>query len=56
MENKRKYKIVASDLDGTLLNKEQSVSEENFIFSLIFHFILFLLFYFQECQFESVRM
>ena len=30
MENKRKYKIVASDLDGTLLNKEQSVSEENF--------------------------
>ena len=30
MENKRKYKIVASDLDGTLLNKEQIVSEENF--------------------------
>ena len=30
MENKRKYKIVASDLDGTLLNKEQVVSEENF--------------------------
>ncbi len=30
MENKRKYKIVASDLDGTLLNKEQSVSKENF--------------------------
>ena len=30
MENKRKYKIVASDLDGTLLNKEQTVSEENF--------------------------
>ena len=30
MENKRKYKIVASDLDGTLLNKEQNVSEENF--------------------------
>ena len=29
MENKRKYKIVASDLDGTLLNKEQIVSEEN---------------------------
>ena len=29
MENKRKYKIVASDLDGTLLNKEQAVSEEN---------------------------
>ena len=29
MENKRKYKIVASDLDGTLLNKEQTVSEEN---------------------------
>ena len=29
MENKRKYKIVASDLDGTLLNKEQLVSEEN---------------------------
>ena len=30
MENKRKYKIVASDLDGTLLNKEQTVSDENF--------------------------
>ena len=30
MENKRKYKIVVSDLDGTLLNKEQTVSEENF--------------------------
>ena len=30
MKNKRKYKIVASDLDGTLLNKEQTVSEENF--------------------------
>ena len=30
MENKRKYKIVASDLDGTLLNKEQTVSAENF--------------------------
>ena len=30
MENKRKYKIVASDLDGTLLNEEQAVSEENF--------------------------
>ena len=30
MENKRKYKIVASDLDGTLLNKKQTVSEENF--------------------------
>ena len=30
MENKRKYKIVASDLDGTLLSKEQIVSEENF--------------------------
>ena len=30
MNNKRKYKIVASDLDGTLLNKEQIVSEENF--------------------------
>ena len=29
MENKRKYRIVASDLDGTLLNKEQTVSEEN---------------------------
>ena len=29
MENKRKYKIVASDLDGTLLNKEQTVSAEN---------------------------
>ena len=29
MENKRKYKIVASDLDGTLLNKEQTISEEN---------------------------
>ena len=30
MENKRNYKIVASDLDGTLLNKKQAVSEENF--------------------------
>ena len=30
MKNNRKYKIVASDLDGTLLNKEQIVSEENF--------------------------
>ena len=30
MENKRNYKIVASDLDGTLLNKKQVVSEENF--------------------------
>ena len=30
MGNKRKYKIVASDLDGTLLNKEQTVSAENF--------------------------
>ena len=30
MENKRKYKIVASDLDGTLLNNEQTISEENF--------------------------
>ena len=29
MESKRKYKIVASDLDGTLLNKEQTVSAEN---------------------------
>ena len=29
MENKRKYKIIASDLDGTLLNKEQIISEEN---------------------------
>ena len=29
MENKRKYKIIASDLDGTLLNKEQTVSKEN---------------------------
>ena len=29
MEKKRNYKIVASDLDGTLLNKEQTVSEEN---------------------------
>lgn len=29
MKNNRKYKIVASDLDGTLLNKEQIVSEEN---------------------------
>ena len=29
MEQKRNYKIVASDLDGTLLNKEQTVSEEN---------------------------
>ena len=28
--NERKYKIVASDLDGTLLNEEQTVSEENF--------------------------
>lgn len=30
MENKRKYKIIASDLDGTLLNNEQTISEENF--------------------------
>ena len=30
MENKKNYKIVASDLDGTLLNKKQAVSEENF--------------------------
>ena len=30
MENKRNYKIVASDLDGTLLNKKQTISEENF--------------------------
>ena len=29
MKNNRKYRIVASDLDGTLLNKEQIVSEEN---------------------------
>ena len=29
MENKRKYKIVASDLDGTLLDKDQTMSEEN---------------------------
>ena len=29
MRNNRKYRIVASDLDGTLLNKEQIVSEEN---------------------------
>ena len=29
MKNKRNYKIVASDLDGTLLDKEQTVSEEN---------------------------
>ena len=29
MKNNRKYKIVASDLDGTLLNKEQTVSDEN---------------------------
>ena len=29
MKNNRKYKIVASDLDGTLLNKEQIVSDEN---------------------------
>lgn len=29
MKNNRKYKIVASDLDGTLLNKEQIISEEN---------------------------
>ena len=29
MENKRKYKIVASDLDGTLLGEDQLVSPEN---------------------------
>ena len=29
MVNKRKYRIVASDLDGTLLNDEQTVSKEN---------------------------
>ena len=29
MKNNRKYRIVASDLDGTLLNKEQIISEEN---------------------------
>ena len=29
MKNNKKYRIVASDLDGTLLNKEQTVSEEN---------------------------
>ena len=29
MKNRRKYRIVASDLDGTLLNKEQTISEEN---------------------------
>ena len=29
MKKNRKYKIVASDLDGTLLNKEQTISEEN---------------------------
>ena len=29
MEDKKKYKIVASDLDGTLLNEEQTVSCEN---------------------------
>ena len=29
MEQKKKYKIIASDLDGTLLNNEQIVSEEN---------------------------
>jgi Cof subfamily protein (haloacid dehalogenase superfamily) len=29
MEDKKKYKIVASDLDGTLLNEEQTVSPEN---------------------------
>ena len=29
MKNKRNYKIVASDLDGTLLDKEQTVSKEN---------------------------
>ena len=29
MKNNRKYKIVVSDLDGTLLNKEQIISEEN---------------------------
>ena len=29
MKNNRKYRIVASDLDGTLLNKEQTISEEN---------------------------
>ena len=31
MENKRKYKIVASDLDGTLLAEDQSVSSENLL-------------------------
>ncbi len=29
MENKKKYKIVASDLDGTLLGSDQRVSKEN---------------------------
>ena len=29
MENKRNYKIVASDLDGTFLGKDQSISCEN---------------------------
>ncbi len=29
MDNKRKYKIVASDLDGTLLTSDQKVSAEN---------------------------
>ena len=31
MCNKSKYKIVASDLDGTLLGKDQAVSQENLI-------------------------
>ena len=30
MENQKNYKIVASDLDGTLLTREQRVSAENF--------------------------
>jgi len=29
MKNSRNYKIVASDLDGTLLGKDQRVSKEN---------------------------
>ena len=31
MENKKKYKIVASDLDGTLLGEDQRVSRENLL-------------------------
>ena len=31
MESKKKYKIVASDLDGTLLDKDQRVSCENLV-------------------------